>query len=242
MPAPAFALALVLASCGGPAPAAVDLLAPVPFCGDGIVQPPETCDDGNLDARDGCLASCALSSCDDGVRGGDESAPDCGGSTCPPCAPGLACDGPLDCASGACERGVCAETFCDAAARDGRAYLFCGWRATFAEARAACAAQGYQLLSANDADEHAFVVEVFTTRYPRHSWWLGLTDEVKEGVWVWEDGTPANFTRWWFWEPNDWEGEDCAEFRPDGFWNDNDCGQRIRFICEEPPASPRSPS
>ncbi|MCA9690759.1 MAG: hypothetical protein KC636_14220 [Myxococcales bacterium] len=37
-----------------------------PVCGDGVVDPGEACDDGNLDDNDGCLSSCALASCGDG--------------------------------------------------------------------------------------------------------------------------------------------------------------------------------
>ena len=36
-------------------------------CGDGEVNGAETCDDGNLDMSDGCLNSCVLASCGDGV-------------------------------------------------------------------------------------------------------------------------------------------------------------------------------
>ncbi|MEW5847248.1 MAG: fibrinogen-like YCDxxxxGGGW domain-containing protein [Myxococcota bacterium] len=44
--------------------------------------------------------------CRDGVKNGDESAVDCGGS-CRPCGSGLACAAPSDCASGACVSLVC---------------------------------------------------------------------------------------------------------------------------------------
>ena len=229
----AAALAALAPACGGPGPVSIALPPPEPICGDGIVGEAESCDDGNLDDRDDCLSTCTLASCADGVRGAGETAPDCGGSRCTPCGVGLGCAGPLDCASGLCERGVCVETLCDVAAYEGRAYLFCGWEETHDAARAACAAFGYQLFSANDGCENAFAIETFTTRYPRYRWWLGLTDTAEEGVWVWEDGSPADYGDWWFGEPNDADGEDCAEYRPDGFWNDNDCATRNRFICED---------
>ena len=46
-------------------------------CGDGVLQPGETCDDGNLDNTDGCLSNCRLPYCGDGfVRAGIEQCDD----------------------------------------------------------------------------------------------------------------------------------------------------------------------
>jgi cysteine-rich repeat protein len=54
-------LACLLASCGGdpsPSPGGSQPAAPASVCGDGVVQPPEECDDGNAKSDDGCLATC----------------------------------------------------------------------------------------------------------------------------------------------------------------------------------------
>ncbi len=63
-----------------------------PFCGDGIVQPPETCDDGNRVDTDACTSKCepavcgdgivweGMEACDDGLNAGalpGDCAPDC---------------------------------------------------------------------------------------------------------------------------------------------------------------------
>jgi cysteine-rich repeat protein len=42
--------ATLLYECGGP----------LPVCGDGFVEGAETCDDGNVNAGDGCSAACAV--------------------------------------------------------------------------------------------------------------------------------------------------------------------------------------
>jgi cysteine-rich repeat protein len=47
------------AASGATAPAS----CPAQVCGDGIPQPPEACDDGNLASGDGCEASCELGPC-----------------------------------------------------------------------------------------------------------------------------------------------------------------------------------
>lgn len=48
-----------------------------PTCGDGVVQPPEVCDDKNFDDTDACLSSCLPARCGDGfVRAGVETCDD----------------------------------------------------------------------------------------------------------------------------------------------------------------------
>jgi hypothetical protein len=63
-----------------------------------------------------CAAgTCVPSHCADGAKGSGESDKDCGGSAlsgCLPCADGLACGGPKDCASGVCAAGKCAPPTC----------------------------------------------------------------------------------------------------------------------------------
>ena len=48
-----------------------------------------------------------LPTCKDGIRNQDETDIDCGGSTCAPCASGDSCTNDSDCASDACDAGVC---------------------------------------------------------------------------------------------------------------------------------------
>jgi plastocyanin len=82
----------------------------------------ETCngvdDDCNGSADDGGAAAactsgvcsagaCQAPTCTDGVRNGDETGPDCGGTSCPACAAGLACAIDADCLSGMCFESVC---------------------------------------------------------------------------------------------------------------------------------------
>jgi hypothetical protein len=51
-----------------------------------------------------CLANatCEAATCTDGTQDGAETDVDCGGSACPPCAPGKMCLAGTDCASGTC--------------------------------------------------------------------------------------------------------------------------------------------
>jgi hypothetical protein len=56
-------------------------------------------------------AGCVDPGCRDGVRSGDETDVDCGGS-CGPCGVDRACAAPADCASGRCVNGLCCEAPC----------------------------------------------------------------------------------------------------------------------------------
>jgi len=79
-----------------------------PFCGDGLVDPGEACDDGNQLDDDLCRADCSLPTCDDAVKNQDESDVDCGGGVCPTCGHCQACRGNVDCVAGSfCTKGKC---------------------------------------------------------------------------------------------------------------------------------------
>ncbi len=58
-------------------------------------------------------------SCDDGLKNGDETDFDCGGSRCAPCGAGLHCGTSLDCATSLCVGGVCVAPGCTNGTKDG---------------------------------------------------------------------------------------------------------------------------
>ncbi|MEZ4451774.1 MAG: DUF4215 domain-containing protein [Nannocystaceae bacterium] len=69
-----------------------------PTCGDGEVQAPETCDDGNDDEDDGCTSACQPPSCGDGIVSApelcDEGAANSNRGACTSsCAPAVCGDG-----------------------------------------------------------------------------------------------------------------------------------------------------
>jgi hypothetical protein len=89
------------------------------ICHDGACCIPRACTDLGLQcgaAPDGCGG---MLDCNDGVKNGDETDVDCGGSVdagalaCPPCAQANACVQDADCATGFCVDGVCCESSCD---------------------------------------------------------------------------------------------------------------------------------
>ena len=65
--------------------------------------------------------------------------------------------------------------------------------------------------------------------------WLGATDEVREGRFVWLDDKPLTFTSWLPGQPNDANGdEDYIELLPDGSWNDQIGTVNREYIIEIP--------
>jgi len=82
-------------------------------------------------------------------------------------------------------------------------------------------------------------------------WWIGATvhgphGDHNFGNWTWDhNGIEVKWFDWMKDEPNDWHGQNCLTFLKDqdifGFgvwhWNDWDCQQTARFICEKPGAA-----
>lgn len=97
-----------LAACAGPP------------CGDGVLDPGEACDDGNVEDGDCCAADCSAAAvdgtgCDDGevCTAGDQCASGlCGGT---PVADGSPCDDGSLCTSESCSAGACVAVAAPAA-------------------------------------------------------------------------------------------------------------------------------
>lgn len=89
---------------------------------------------------------------------------------------------------------------------------------------------GGHLVTISDATENRWVLNTFS-RYggvPR-ALWLGLSDAVKEGAFVWATREPVSYAHWWSGEPNNLGGAENYTHMYDldrgahaGYWND--CG------------------
>ncbi len=90
----------------------VGVLVHVSACPDGVCPEP----------------AAPTNTCHDRALDGDESDVDCGGASCLKCAAGHVCRGPQDCASNACDNGLCREATCSDGAWDGfESDVDCGW-------------------------------------------------------------------------------------------------------------------
>ena len=104
------------------------------------------------------------------------------------------------------------------------------------DSRLACQSYGGDLVSITSQAEQTFLVNHYTPGQRRQFYWIGFTDQAREGNWKWSDGSSASYTNWRTasGEPNNWGGnENCAETTNDGKWNDNNCERKFAFICKK---------
>ena len=71
--------------------------------------------------------------------------------------------------------------------------------------------------------------------------WIGGTDEEKEGKWRWTDGSPWSFTFWGatpIQQPDNSGNEDCLQINNKPLsafgWNDWKCSKKVKFVCSRP--------
>uniref|UniRef100_A0A8C0RWY0 Asialoglycoprotein receptor 2 n=2 Tax=Canis lupus familiaris TaxID=9615 RepID=A0A8C0RWY0_CANLF len=117
---------------------------------------------------------------------------------------------------------------------EGSCYWFSRSGKTWEEAEKHCQLESAHLVVVNSREEQKFILQ-HTNPFDT---WIGLTDS--DGSWRWVDGTDyqQSYKNWAATQPDDWQGhevgggEDCAEVRANGRWNDNFCKQVQRWVCE----------
>lgn len=104
------------------------------------------------------------------------------------------------------------------------------------------------------AEENEFLTRTFLTASDV-TYWIGLSDQVKEREWIWTDGGPlGNYTNWGDSQPNGYRDQNCGHilkgtFRIrvqsqgqswlyilngyNGEWNDLECYLPLGYICEQ---------
>lgn len=97
---------------------------------------------------------------------------------------------------------------------NGHSYYRSTGSMTWTDARQACINMGGHLVTVTSAAENNFIFGLWP------SGWIGLTDEVTEGVWKWVTGEPYSWSNWNSGEPNNAGNEDYIQFVGGGKWND----------------------
>ncbi|MFT3909366.1 MAG: HYR domain-containing protein [Ferruginibacter sp.] len=110
---------------------------------------------------------------------------------------------------------------------NGHKYYLSTNAVTWQQAKTAAAAIGGKLVSVTTAGEMNFLA-AFNKRF-----WIGLTDEVTEGTYIWSSGEPYSYTNWNAGEPNNSGNEDYIEmFGIDGKWNDLPASSTNPYVVE----------
>ncbi|XP_035697843.1 perlucin-like protein [Branchiostoma floridae] len=119
---------------------------------------------------------------------------------------------------------------------ENRCFNFSTDKKTYTDARSACHAAGGRLAMPKDQLTNDFLVNEVWTRYiSPYIAWFGLTDQVREGTWVWEDGTPlVGWSDWAPGEPDNYFNSDCAGWgsRSGLKWIDAESRINAYYVCE----------
>lgn len=97
---------------------------------------------------------------------------------------------------------------------NGHSYYRSTGSAYWSVAKQNCINMGGHLVTVTSAAENSFIFGLWP------SGWIGLTDEVNEGVWRWVTGETYSYTSWNPGEPNNAGNEDYVQFVGGGKWND----------------------
>ncbi|XP_041123754.1 C-type lectin domain family 4 member E-like [Polyodon spathula] len=142
---------------------------------------------------------------------------------------------------------------------NGKCYYFSTDRMNWKSSRDNCTSLGGHLVIIESDGEQRILSdkawnitqELSISKEEEKAHWIGLTDTVTEGTWVWVDDTPLiGNVKAKFWatrthdggkEPDNYNkvdpsGEDCAQLQPkrnsDETWFDSLCTQQYKRICE----------
>lgn len=167
--------------------------------------------------------------CGNGVLDDGEACDDAGGTS--------KCS--LECESRNCPEG------CDCRVTEGQLLALCFAELNWAEAQAACEAEGLNLLLPRSQAQND-LVRAWASRAGLPDVWLGGSDLEKEEEWTnargevfWMgdalgEAPEGSFESWAVAQPDDGgAGQDCSNLWLDGRWDDLGCDSLRPFICEE---------
>ena len=105
---------------------------------------------------------------------------------------------------------------------------------TWAAAAAYAESIGGHLVTVGDDAENRFLVNLAQERGSPHNFWIGLSDQVQEGIFLWVNGESSIYSNWNTGEPNNAGNEDYVmlDYNACYFWNDVPVGDVSPFIVE----------
>ncbi|XP_037661264.1 mannose-binding protein A-like isoform X2 [Choloepus didactylus] len=110
-------------------------------------------------------------------------------------------------------------------------YVTNGEMTPFSRVKALCTQLQGTVATPKNAEENKAIQDVATDIA-----FLGITDEVTEGQFMYVTGGKLTYSNWRKNEPNDHGsgGEDCVILLRDGNWNDISCSSSFQVVCEFP--------
>ena len=111
----------------------------------------------------------------------------------------------------------------------GYQYFLSNYPTTWLRARDACREMGMNLTRIDNSEEQNWLHKTFRVRDP----WIGVHDRDEEGNFVNVDGCPLRYTHWSYSKPDGRDGQDCVQLWVTRSWNDNQCSENYRFLCQK---------
>uniref|UniRef100_A0A672YCC0 C-type lectin domain family 17, member A-like n=1 Tax=Sphaeramia orbicularis TaxID=375764 RepID=A0A672YCC0_9TELE len=115
----------------------------------------------------------------------------------------------------------------------GSCYFLSNDTASWETGRDYCRNSGGDLVIVNSKEEQVHCVNDFISGF-NMGYWIGLSDHEQEGTWTWVDGSPVTLSFWYPGQPDNHYGEEhCGIMWYNGQWNDLNCKDGRRWICEK---------
>jgi hypothetical protein len=121
---------------------------------------------------------------------------------------------------------------------NGHKYMAYRNELTWLEANRACKEMGGHLVIIETAEEQNELMKMLRLNgLAKASFWIGATDEAREGTWKWVDGSDATFTNWAPRQPDNGGKKRNQHYVEliagnDGRWNDLTREETRWYICE----------
>ncbi|XP_034027567.1 galactose-specific lectin nattectin-like [Thalassophryne amazonica] len=115
-----------------------------------------------------------------------------------------------------------------------RCFTFHRGSMDWATAELTCVRKGGNLASIHNQREQNFITQLIRKLSGENTkTWIGGYDAVKEGLWLWSDGSTFNYKGWKKGQPDKHvPPEHCAETNFKGaFWNNASCKVKRSFLC-----------
>nr|XP_039270230.1 uncharacterized protein LOC120344952 [Styela clava] len=109
---------------------------------------------------------------------------------------------------------------------------------TWQAARTACLSMGADLASIGSSGENDFMESLLIKMETGNIFaggddaWIGMSDLDIQDYYLWSDGSPVTYTKWFYREPNG-NQERCVQiYIQQGYWNDIECDVTEPYICK----------
>ncbi|XP_052089187.1 CD209 antigen-like protein C [Mytilus californianus] len=118
----------------------------------------------------------------------------------------------------------------------GFCYNFRNIQKSWQSAQEDCKDRNSNLIKVENEVENSWIVSTFLTAQTIDILWIGASDILNEGQWLWvSDGSNLTFSLWNDYEPNNsGTGEDCSVVKQTGMgWNDIPCDHTEQYLCKK---------